>query len=58
MTRLITTAVESGDVRPDLSPDDLQRIIIGMTYGYAEPGWSDSARRLIDVMMSGLTAGR
>jgi AcrR family transcriptional regulator len=58
MGRLTTAALESGDVRPDLSPEDLQRLVFGMTYGYTEPGWADSARRLIDVMMSGLMAGR
>jgi AcrR family transcriptional regulator len=58
MDRLTTAALESGDVRPDLSREDLQRLVFGMTFGYTEPGWADSARRLIDVMMSGLTAGR
>lgn len=56
MGRLLTAAVESGDVRADVSPEDLRRIVIGMTAGYEEPGWADSARRLIDVMIAGLTA--
>ncbi len=58
MTRLMTAAVGSGEVRADVTVEDLRRIIMGLTVGYEEPSWPASARRLIDVMIAGLTAGR
>jgi len=56
MTRLVEAAVAGGDVRPDVSPDDLRRLVVGLAFGYEEPGWAASARRLVDVMVAGLTA--
>ena len=54
MNRLSRAAIASGDVRGDVGPDDLYRMLIGLSYGYDQPDWAASARRLIDILMTGL----
>lgn len=54
MTLLVDRAIAGGDVRPDITADDLMRILAGFVYGAAAPGWEASARRMIDVVMDGL----
>jgi AcrR family transcriptional regulator len=54
MMRLLDAAVASGDVRADVQPEDLYRMMMGITHGFEQPNWEPSARRLIDVLMAGL----
>ncbi|HLZ74574.1 TetR/AcrR family transcriptional regulator [Phenylobacterium sp.] len=54
MNRLSRAAIDSGDVRGDIGPDDLYRMLMGLSYGYDRPDWEGSARRLIDILMAGL----
>jgi AcrR family transcriptional regulator len=54
MNRLAQTAIDSGEIRAEISPDDLYRMMVGISQGYDQPTWEPSARRLIDVMMAGL----
>jgi len=56
MNRLSRAAIASGDIRSDLGPEDLFRMMIGLSYGYDQPEWEPSARRLIDILMAGLKA--
>jgi AcrR family transcriptional regulator len=56
VTRLGHAAVASGDIRADVTAEDLFRLIAGVSYGYDRPDWAPSARRLISVMMAGLRA--
>ena len=58
MALLVARAAASGEIRNDTDPDDLQRALVGFAYGNAGPGWEASARRLIDILMDGLRAGR
>jgi AcrR family transcriptional regulator len=55
--RLADAAAASGDIRPDLTQDDLQRLLAGVAIGYDQPGWAASARRLISILMAGLRSG-
>ena len=57
MNRLVEAAVASGDIRADLTPGDLLRLLAGVGVGYDQPGWAASARRLISILMAGLRAG-
>jgi len=50
---LVTRAVESGDIRPDLEPLDLLRALVGVSNVASEPGWPQSARRLVDILLLG-----
>lgn len=54
MTRLARAAAAAGDIRPDIGPEDLYRMLMGVSHGYDRPDWEPSARRLIGVLMAGL----
>jgi AcrR family transcriptional regulator len=51
---LVRRAVAAGDIRADVDPVDVQRALIGFTFGNNNPGWEASARRLVDVLYDGL----
>jgi AcrR family transcriptional regulator len=51
--RLVTRAMESGDIRPDLEPLDLLRALIGVSNVASGPGWQQSARRLVEILIAG-----
>ena len=53
---LVEAARVAGDIRPDIDAADLKRLMSGFFAGAGEPGWADSARRLVDVLMDGLRA--
>src|SRR5262249_37922464 len=50
---LVKRAIESGDIRKDLEPFDLVRAIIGVSNVATGPEWRQSARRLVDILISG-----
>ena len=50
---LVKRAIKSGDVRKDLDPVDLLRALIGVAYTSASPDWQQSARRLVDILITG-----
>lgn len=52
--RLARAAAASGDIRRDVTPEDLFRMLMGVSHGYDQPGWEASARRLTGVLMAGL----
>jgi AcrR family transcriptional regulator len=54
MNRLSRAAIGSGDIRGDLGPEDLYRMVVALSYGFDQPDWEPSARRLIDILMAGL----
>ena len=50
---LVKRAIKSGDVREDLVPLDLLRALIGVSNVASGPGWRQSARRLVDILVQG-----
>jgi AcrR family transcriptional regulator len=50
---LVARAVRSGELRPDVEPNDLLRALIGVAYVDAGPDWQASARRLVDLLIAG-----
>jgi AcrR family transcriptional regulator len=50
---LVERAVQSGGIRKDLDPDDLLRALIGVSSVASTPDWQQSARRLVDILVSG-----
>ena len=50
---LVKRAIESGDIRKDLEPFDLLRALIGVSNVASGPGWQQSARRLVDILITG-----
>lgn len=51
---LLDRAVASGEIRPDVSPEDLLRVLVGMCYMHDQPGWQSTVLRLLDVFVDGL----
>ena len=54
LNRLARAAADKGAIRPDVTPDDLYRVLIGLSHGYDQPGWEPSARRLVGILGAGL----
>jgi AcrR family transcriptional regulator len=50
---LVKRAIKSGDVRKDLDPFDLLRALIGVSHVASGPGWQQSARRVVDILITG-----
>jgi hypothetical protein len=50
---LVKRAVKNGDIRRDLDPIDLLRALIGVANVSSSPDWQQSARRLVDILITG-----
>ena len=51
---LLDRAVRAGQMRGDVSPEDLLRTLVGMCYMHDQPGWQSSVLRMLDVFVDGL----
>jgi AcrR family transcriptional regulator len=51
---LLARAVAAGEIRADISAEDVLRALIGMCYLHDQPGWQKSVLRLLDVFVDGL----
>jgi AcrR family transcriptional regulator len=50
---LVKRAIKSGDIRKDLDPIDLLRALVGVANVATSPDWQQSARRLVDILVTG-----
>ena len=50
---LVRRAIKSGEIRNDLDPLDLLRALIGVANVATSPDWQQSARRLVDILITG-----
>lgn len=50
---LVKRAIKSGEIRKDLVPFDLLRALVGVSNVASGPDWQQSARRLVDILISG-----
>jgi len=55
---LVQRAIKSGDIRGDLDPFDLLRALIGVSNVASSPDWQQSARRLVDILITGSRPGK
>jgi AcrR family transcriptional regulator len=55
---LLSRAVAAGEIRNDISAEDLLRALVGMSYTYDQPGWQKSVLRLVDIFIDGLRLQR
>jgi AcrR family transcriptional regulator len=55
---LVKRAIISGDIRKDLDPIDLLRALIGVANVATSPDWQQSARRLVDILITGSRPAR
>lgn len=51
--RSVKRAIASGDLRGDTDPDDFVRALVGVFHTTAFPGWEQSARRIVDILIAG-----
>jgi AcrR family transcriptional regulator len=51
---LLDRAVAAGEIRADITPEDLLRALVGMCYSNDQPGWQSTVLRLVDVFVDGL----
>jgi AcrR family transcriptional regulator len=50
---LVKRAIKSGDIRKDIEPFDLLRALIGVSSVSSSPDWQQSAKRLVDILITG-----
>jgi AcrR family transcriptional regulator len=55
---LLDRAIATGEIRDDISAEDLIRALVGMCYMHDHPGWQKSVLRLVDVFIDGLSNRR
>ena len=51
--RSVRRAIDSGALRADTDPNDFVRAMIGVFHTTATPGWEESARRIVDLLITG-----
>lgn len=51
---LLDRAVAAGELRSDISPEDLLRTLVGIFYSQSVADWQPTALRLVDVFVDGL----
>ena len=53
---LVKRAIKSGDIRKHLDPVDLLKALVGVAYMSSSPDWQQTARRLVDILITGSRA--
>ena len=53
---LVQRAIDSGDLRADVDPNDFVRALVGVFHTTAVPGWEASARRIVEILIAGSRA--
>jgi hypothetical protein len=49
----VKRAIASSDLRSDADPNDFVGALVGVFHTTALPGWEQSARRLVDILIAG-----
>jgi AcrR family transcriptional regulator len=53
INELVKRSIKSGDIRKDIEPFDLLRALIGVSNVSSTPDWQQSAKRLVDILITG-----
>ena len=51
---LMDRAVAAGELRADVGPEDVLRMLVSLCYGFDTPDWQANVLRLLDVFVDGL----
>ena len=51
---LMHRAVAAGELRADIGPMDVLRLLVSLSHGSDAPGWQENVVRLLDVFVDGL----
>ena len=54
----VQRAIASGDLHADTDPNDFVRALVGVFHTTALPGWEQSARRLVNILIAGSASTR
>jgi AcrR family transcriptional regulator len=54
MAGLMSRAVDAGEIRSDIDPQDLLRGLVGLCYVHDKPDWRERVLPLVDVLVDGL----
>ncbi len=54
VSMLMGKAVAAGEMRADVEPDEVLRMLVALCYSFDRPDWQGSALRLLDVFIDGL----
>ena len=54
---LVARAVESGDLRGDVSGMDMLRAVAGLSYVAPTADWAESAKKMVEILILGLRPG-
>ena len=52
---LLDRAVQAGEIRSDIGPEDIIRTLVGLCYTHENTGWQANVLRLVDVFIDGLS---
>jgi len=58
LSGILKRAVATGQMRGDITPEDLLRALLGLSYSYEQPDWQATVTRLIGVFVDGLLVKR
>jgi hypothetical protein len=53
---LVKRGIKSADIQRDLDPVDLLKALVGVAYMSSSPDWQPSARRPVDILITGSRA--
>ncbi len=51
---MLRRAVDAGEIRDDVGPEDILRTIVGLCYIHGKPGWKDKVLHLLDIFVEGM----
>jgi AcrR family transcriptional regulator len=51
---LLQRAAAAGEIRADIDPEDMLRVLVGICYAHDGTGWQAKVLRLVDVFIDGL----
>jgi AcrR family transcriptional regulator len=52
---LLRRAVAAGEIRSDVTAEDVVRTIVGLCYTHDKAGWQNNVLRLVDVFVDGMS---
>ena len=55
---LMERAAAAGEIRSDVTPEEMMRALLGMCYTREQPGWQQTVIRLVDIFVDGLGVRR
>ena len=50
---LVQNAKDKGSLRAEMEPHDMVRALLGVFFTTGLPGWEESARRIVDILIDG-----